>query len=235
MPPLGFKGRIAIVIDDCGYSLNNLAVIEGIGIPLSASVLPGLTYSAVIARQLHARGWEVILHLPMEPKEKYRLEKNTILTSLNEEKIRSIINRDLKDIIYAKGVSNHMGSRATEDTKTMQAVFRILKGRGMYFLDSLVSARSVCRGLARKMKLSFAQRDVFLDNRQDAVYIRRQLDKLKLKAKSQKYAIGIGHDRRLTLAVLKEAIPQLQQEGYRFVFVSELAHKPDSGTKSLNE
>jgi polysaccharide deacetylase 2 family uncharacterized protein YibQ len=36
------------------------------------------------------------------------------------------------------------------------------------------------------------------------------------------WAIGIGHDRRNTLEVLKEEMPKLEKEGYKFVYVSEL-------------
>jgi len=35
-------------------------------------------------------------------------------------------------------------------------------------------------------------------------------------------AIGIGHDRKNTLKVLKEQLPRLAEEGYQFVFVSEV-------------
>jgi len=36
------------------------------------------------------------------------------------------------------------------------------------------------------------------------------------------HAIGIGHDRKVTLEVLKEVMPELDREGFKFVFVSEL-------------
>jgi len=72
------------------------------------------------------------------------------------------------------------------------------------------------------MRVPYAKRDIFLDNIEDTPYIKDQLNKLKAKARMYGYAIGIGHDRPVTLAVLKEAIPQLKKEGYKFVFVSEL-------------
>ena len=84
---LAIKGRIAIVIDDWGYNLDNLYILDQIKYPFTASVLPRLNYSEEVAQGLHNRGFQVILHLPMEPHEKYRLEKNTILTSLQEKEI----------------------------------------------------------------------------------------------------------------------------------------------------
>jgi len=217
------KGKIAIVLDDWGYNLNNVKILNEIRQPLTLAILPNLKLSNNISRDLHRSGYEVILHLPMQPKEKYNLEKKTILTSMNKEQIENIISKDLLDIVYAKGVSNHMGSMATSDLATMEIVFRELKRRGLYFLDSFVITQSVCQELASKVGLRFAKRDVFLDNNNDPEYIRQQLHKLAERARLRGYAIGIGHDRKNTLEVLRQVLPELERRGYRFVFVSELA------------
>ena len=92
----------------------------------------------------------------------------------------------------------------------------------MYFLDSFVSEDSVCQGLAQKMQIRFAKRDVFIDNQLDINHIKERLYELKLKAATTGEAIGIGHDRKVTLEALKEAMPELEKEGYKFVFVSDL-------------
>jgi polysaccharide deacetylase 2 family uncharacterized protein YibQ len=216
------KAKIAIVIDDWGYNLNNINILDEIKLPLTASVLPNLTYSNKIAQELQSRGFEVILHLPLEPREKYKLEKNTILISFKEDAIINIIKKDLANIVYAKGVSNHMGSAATGDLHTMETIFKELKKRRLYFLDSFVSGQSICFALAKKIGLPFAKRDIFLDNRVESGYIRAQLYKLKQKARLYGQAIGIGHDRKVTLEVLRDVMPQFVQEGYQFVFVSQI-------------
>jgi hypothetical protein len=220
--PVVIKGKIAIVIDDWGYNLNNLAVLGEIKYPLTVSVLPNINYSQRVARELHKRGIEVILHLPMEPYEKYRLEQNTIMTSMDGPTIKSILEKDLANVSYAIGVSNHMGSKATEDLKIMEVIFKELKKRKLYFLDSFVSSGSVCPMLAAQMHLAFAERDIFLDNEENPNYIKRQIYKLKTKARTFGEAIGIGHDRKVTLEVLREVMPDLEKEGYRFIFVSGL-------------
>ncbi len=216
------KGKIAIVIDDWGYNLDNLYILDQIKYPFTASVLPRLDYSKEISAELHKRGFQVILHLPMEPHEKYRLEKNTIITSMGEQAMINIIAQDLADIHFAIGVSNHMGSKATEDLRIMSIVLNELKKRGLFFLDSLVSSKSVCSYLAGKLHVSFIKRDVFLDNKGEAGYIKDQIYKLKRKALVYGYAVGIGHDRKITLEVLRDAMPELEKEGYKLVFVSEL-------------
>jgi uncharacterized protein len=216
-------GRIAIVIDDWGYHLNNLAIVQEIKQPITCAVLPNLKNSGLVAGELNRLGFEIILHLPMEPKERYRLENNTITAKMNAEGIRNIFEKDLASVIFAKGVSNHMGSRITEDEKVSTLVMAEAKKRNLYFLDSFVTAKSVCRKIARKIKIRFAKRDVFLDNQDNPEYIRRQVLELKNLSRKQGMAIGIGHDRKNTLMVLKEMLGALEGEGYKFVFVSELA------------
>jgi hypothetical protein len=215
-------GRIAIVIDDWGYSLNNLSIIEQIKQPLTCAILPGLKNSNLVMQKLNNLGFEIILHLPMEPKERYNLENNTITSGMDAEIIRKIFQKDLASVTCAKGVSNHMGSRITEDVKASTLVMLEAKKRKLYFFDSFVTNQSVCPALAKKIKIRFAKRDVFLDNQNNPEYIKGQLIKLKRLAKRQGLAIGIGHDRKNTLLVLKEMLVQLEAEGYKFVFLSQV-------------
>lgn len=222
-PAAAVKGRIAIVLDDWGYNLNNVALVKEIPYPLTIAVLPGLPYSSAVSEALHKEGFEIILHLPMEPREKYRLEHDTIMTGMDEARMKGIFEKSLASVPCARGVSNHMGSRATEDNKTMTVVCDELRERGLYFLDSLVTSGSVGFTLSRRAGIPAARRDIFLDNMQDPAYIASQMRKLQKKAALYGSAVGIGHDRKTTLKTLRQEMPRMEQEGYRFVFVSELA------------
>ncbi|MFH1198706.1 MAG: divergent polysaccharide deacetylase family protein [Candidatus Omnitrophota bacterium] len=217
-----FKAKIAIVLDDWGYTLSNLHYLDEINAPITLAVLPNLNYSKTVARQGRGKGCEIILHLPMQPHEKYNLEKNTILTSMDEGAIKRILNSDLDSLVYAKGASNHMGSLGTENPRVMAIILNELKKRNFYFLDSFVSPLSVASDLAAKMHVKCAKRNIFLDNKLDAEYIKGQLEQLKVKADANGYAIGIGHDRKATLEALKDVIPQWKKEGYKFVELSEI-------------
>jgi len=217
------KPRIAIVIDDWGYHLDNLAIIKEINVPLTCAILPNLKNSSPVARELNSLGFEIILHLPMEPKEKIKLEHDTITSVMGTGQIQDILDRDLASVIFAKGISNHMGSKITENRKISAIVMGQAKKRKLYFLDSFVTPKSVCREISAKIGVRFAKRDIFLDNQDNPVYIREQLIKLKNLARSKGAVIAIGHDRRNTLTVLNQMLPIMKKEGYEFVFVSELA------------
>jgi polysaccharide deacetylase 2 family uncharacterized protein YibQ len=141
---------------------------------------------------------------------------------MDAARIKNIFDKDLASVSLAKGISNHMGSRVTEDKQAALLVMTETKNRKLYFFDSFVTGKSVCPDLAKKIKIRFAKRDVFLDNQQDPAYIKKQLFKLKKLAAQHGLAVGIGHDRKNTLLVLKEMLPQMQAEGYRFVFLSQV-------------
>lgn len=219
-------GKIAIVIDDWGYNLKNRDFITDNDFSLTLSVLPFKAFSTEVARLAHSKNKDVIIHMPMEPhnKDDYGLEEKTLLTTMDKDTVIKILDQAFGAVPYARGISNHMGSMATENTRLMKIVLDYLKKREMFFLDSLVTPRSVCRRLAQSIRLRYAQRNVFIDNESDRAYIRAQLVKLAVMAKSKGVAIGIGHDRVNTVAVLKEVIPELEAQGYEFVSLSEVVH-----------
>ncbi len=223
-PKVPAKAKVAIVLDDWGYNVRNLADVLLIDTPLTLAILPNLRYSTTIAKKAKGKDFEVILHMPMEPKnDKIRLELNTLYKTMNEDEIRAHLAKALRSVPNASGISNHEGSKATEDEKTMRAVFRELKKQNLYFLDSLVTNESVCEPLSGEMGIKFAQRSIFLDNEDDPAYIKKQFEKLQEMALKTGDAVGIGHDRTNTIIVLKEMIPKFEESGIEFIYLSEIA------------
>lgn len=217
-------GKIAIVIDDFGYNLDNLKILSQIKQPLTISVLPNLAYSKEIAKIARDLRKEVILHLPLEPhqRENIRLEKNTILTTMEDEEIKEILNSAILSTPFIKGVSNHMGSKATEDERVMKIIFEELKRKNLFFLDSRVSPFSICEALSKKLNLRFIKRDLFLDTYKDPHFIRKQILLLMAEAKRKGEAVGIAHEHPLTLKILRDFLPKIEKKGFKFVFLSEL-------------
>jgi uncharacterized protein len=215
------RPKIAIVIDDFGYRIDNLNGFFEIGTPFTFSILPNLEYSKKIAGAAHAKGYEVILHLPLEPQGKsVRLEKNTIMTSMTRNEIIRILDDDIASVPGLKGVSNHMGSKATEDMRVMTAIIRHISGKNLYYFDSRSTSKSVSKNAAALLKAPFVERDIFLDN-EDGDYIRKQIVKVKELALKQGRAVAVCNDRKGTLEILREMIPKLAAEGIDFVFLSE--------------
>lgn len=222
--PVKNAGKIALILDDWGYNLKNRDFITGNNYHLSISILPFKPYSAMVAKLAHDKNKDVIVHMPMEPesKESYGLEENTLLIGMSRDEIDTILKRAFKNIPYAKGLSNHMGSKATQNKRLMEIVMEFLKANNLFFLDSLVTSKSVCAGCAEKFMVPIMRRDVFIDNENDPAYIRKQVMALAHEAEASGLAVGIGHDRPVTISVLEEVIPELSEQGFEFVNISEI-------------
>ena len=217
------KGRIAIVLDDWGYSTRQLPAVSEISQPLTISVLPNLPYSAAVARAAHEDGDEVILHMPMEAQSSAEPKEHEIIsTGMSREQVIDLMGRSLASVPFARGMNNHQGSKATADAGVMKVVIGEAKRRNLYYLDSVVTPQSVCGRVAKELKARFARRSVFLDNDLDPAAIRQSLVHLAKAAAKEGKAIGIGHDRPATLQVLEAELPALEQAGYTVVPASEI-------------
>ena len=218
--------QIALVLDDFGYSGKNLDRIKKLGVPLTLAVLPNLKYTDEVCSFAENNGIDTILHFPMEPlKESTALEENTILVSMPDDKITGILLAALGSVYNAKGLNNHMGSKATQDMRVMKTVFTELKKRDMFFMDSYTVAGSICSQAAEEVGIDFSVRDVFLDHAMEEEKIRENMSKAFNVAMKKGKAIAIGHDRSVTIDVLAKVIPVMKRKGVRFVKLADLIEK----------
>ncbi len=221
----GSAGQIAFVIDDWGYTVRNCHYLQEIDAPIAVAVLPNLRNTENVIKCAKASNKIVMLHLPLEPyhnNDKYP-DNYLITTTMKPAMVEKLLMATLAKMPQVEGVNNHMGSKATESAPLMKFIFRHLKKKNLFFMDSMTSPHhSVCGELADQMKLPFAQRDVFLDNVNKRLEIEKQIAELAQKARRKGYAIAIGHDRELTLQIIKEQIPILRAQGFKIVGVRDL-------------
>ncbi|MDI3281579.1 MAG: divergent polysaccharide deacetylase family protein, partial [Bacillota bacterium] len=122
--------RVALVIDDWGLPGRGAERLLALPIPLTMAVIPYQPASRAQAEAGAARGWEVLLHLPMEPKNSaWRLSRETIRVGMSEEEIRRLVRLGLLAVPQADGINNHMGSRATASPEVMRAVLEEVRRR----------------------------------------------------------------------------------------------------------
>lgn len=215
--------RVAILFDDAGGSLQQLDDILALGRPVTVTVLPGLRSSREVALRAEEAGLDVLLHLPLEPEDsKNPLGPGGVYTTMSDAQIAQVMAEDLDTVPGAIGANNHEGSKATADERVMRAVLGTLKSRGLFFVDSVTSSRTVGMRLAAEMQIPTASRAIFLDNENKSEAIRTQLRRLITLAHGGKDIVAIGHANRLTPQVLKEILPEFDREDIALVTVSTL-------------
>ena len=217
-------GSLAIIIDDMGAGIQEARDLLAIGLPVTFSVIPGLPKDRAVADLAHQRGGRVMIHMPMEPQgyPERRLEKNGLLLSQSEAEIAERLRTYFQLVPHAVGANNHMGSRFTEDGEKMGLVLNMLKEKGLFFIDSLTSPKSVGMQLAHQLGMEAGTRNVFLDNVQEVGAIKVQLEEAARIARRKGGAIAIGHPYPTTIRALREMMPELRDAGIRFVYASEL-------------
>ncbi|HEY4708095.1 MAG TPA: divergent polysaccharide deacetylase family protein [Thermodesulfobacteriota bacterium] len=216
------KPRLAIVIDDMGQDMRKVRELISIGEPLTIAVMPNMRYSKEVSREASAKGLDVIMHMPMEPKDPDGHNPgDALLVAMTPAEIVAKMEEGLKTVPGAIGLNNHMGSKFTEDNDAMRTVLALMKKKEMLFLDSRTSSDTVGRKVARELRVKSAERNVFLDNTRDVRYIKGQLLEAARIAKKRGKAVAIGHPYPETIKALTEALPGLG--GVEIVPISEIA------------
>lgn len=217
------KPRIAIIIDDIGYDRILAEKFLELDAVITFSILPHSPFQNTISRIAHSKGFETMLHLPMEPKEypKVKPGPGALLMSMSPDQLLNQLINDLDAVPYIKGVNNHMGSKMTENSDQLYQIFSVLKQRGLFFIDSRTTSKSLCKPSSRLLQIPFAQRDVFIDHIPEPDFIRKQIKMLIRIANKKGRAVGIAHPHIETYEVFREVLPELNKK-VRLVPASEI-------------
>jgi polysaccharide deacetylase 2 family uncharacterized protein YibQ len=219
--------RLALVIDDLGYAAPELVTrLCAQNSPFSVAVLPFQEFTKESAEIAHARGKEVLLHLPMEPIGYPGPSKDpgpgAVMFDLPESEMRLLVRKALDGIPHRKGVNNHMGSRITPDRKRMTWILEEIRAKQCFFLDSRTEKDSVAFDIAAELKIPAVQRKVFLDDDKSFEQMSKQWDRALGIARKEGQVVIIGHIYPETIEALERLIPRTKGE-VTFVKAGELA------------
>jgi len=223
--------RIAVVIDDFGNGMKGTEQMLNLPIKLTVAVMPFLPTTRKDAEEAHRLGHDVIVHMPMEPIKGNRnwLGPGAITTDLPDAEIRKRVEAAIANVPHAIGMNNHMGSKATADKRVMRIVLQVCKEKGLFFLDSRTSYRTVVESVAQEVGVVSLHNDVFLDDVYTRRHVMKQLAEVtKLLAKNDR-CIAIGHVGASGLSTsdaLRAAIPELKDKA-EFVPITQLLPLPE--------
>lgn len=225
-PGKKYSGKLAVIVDDCGYDLNSVRTLLNTGFAFNYAILPYKNYSSDVLEMVNSAGRVAMLHLPMEPMNSGAMSEGnkTVCVDMSDEKIRSLTRDALYSLPGVVGVNNHQGSRATSDTRTMNIVLGELKKQGLFFVDSRTTSKSVARDRAQALGVGTAKNDIFLDNSTDVQQIRSQIYKAMEMADKNGSAIAICHARVNTAKAWQMYADEIRATGIKIVPVTELLY-----------
>jgi hypothetical protein len=217
--------KIALIIDDIGYSIPRARQFLNLDIPITFSILPRVLYTHDLAVEISDHGHEVMLHQPMQP---YNSSLDPGPGALYEgdapSKISGIIEENISEVPLAIGVNNHMGSRFTECQKEIHEALTVIKNNDLFFVDSRTSTHSKAFGTARRLHLTSDRRNVFLDTPRNESTILSRLNQLKRCARKYGHAIGIGHPFPETARAIKYFLKNPGFSDISFVHISKVMY-----------
>jgi polysaccharide deacetylase 2 family uncharacterized protein YibQ len=217
--------RIALIIDDIGYSFTRARQFLDLEVPITYSILPRLPKSHRLAMEIHSEGHEIMLHQPMEPHSRsFDPGPGALHVGDRPETIVKTMEFNISEMFLAAGVNNHMGSRFTECCSGLNEALGVVKERGLFFIDSLTSSHSQAYKVARGLGMITARRNVFLDYGGSESSILSQLRKLQKYALRDGHAVGIGHPFPATARAVKHFLRHIKHDNVSMVYVSDVLH-----------
>ncbi len=218
----GTPPRAAIIVDDGGYGTLASDAILAMDTRLTLAILPCTPFARETAETARSRGFEVLVHLPLESENGEAAFPDQLTTAMNQDEMLERLDAALDNVPGATGLNNHTGSKFTADAAAMRRLLDGVKRRGLFFIDSRTTPDTVAETVARELGVPTASRAVFLDNESEPDFIRGQVAALVEVAESGVPAIGICHFRATTAALLPELLRLLETHGVALVHASEL-------------
>jgi polysaccharide deacetylase 2 family uncharacterized protein YibQ len=217
--------RLAIILDDLGNDRGAAQAIFALPYPLTISVLPNHPHSLDIAEEARRRGFQVMLHLPMESMRNERPEAQELRPGMSAADVNSLVGDLLKAVPDVAGVNNHQGSQSTADATLMNELMPLLREHNLFYVDSRTTAATVAYDTAQRFGVPSGFRNVpFLDDVAEVGAVRKQLLLALHGARKKGDAIAIGHPHPATLQALRDVLPEAKSQGVRLVFASEVVH-----------
>jgi hypothetical protein len=226
---------VAVIIDDLGHNRQAAAPFIEMHYPVALSFLPGRPFSEELATKALQRGKTLLLHLPMEPMG-YPAKNpgpGAVLLSQSRGEIQLTIEEDLASLPGIVGVNNHMGSRATADERVMDAVLSLIQRKGLFFIDSRTTTKTVGLARAKELGIPSIERDVFLDNIVEPSAIDDKIEELLDLAWERGWALGIGHAHPMTAEALSRLADKARERGVTWISLESLIAYAYSGNRDI--
>jgi polysaccharide deacetylase 2 family uncharacterized protein YibQ len=219
------RPRIGVVLYGLGTSgAATRAAIQGLPGAVTLAFSPyadGLTNWMADAR---AAGHETLLMVPMEPRNYPDSDPGpqALLTTLSSKENTARLEWILGRGVGYVGITDFMGSRFTNSTKHMRALFRNLNKRGLLFLESRVASRALSGEIASASKTPFASNALYIDSQASRTSIDGQLAEAERLSQSLGSVIVMGFLYPVTLERIANWATTVEKRGFSLAPVSAM-------------
>lgn len=226
---IGTGPRIAVVIVNLGLNQGvTAAAIADLPPEMTLSFSPYAPDLAAWIEAAHAYGHEVMLDLPLEPRNYPQDDPGPLglLTALNSAENLRRLDQLLESAEGITGVATQFGDRFLDDSASLRPVLSEIGQRGLGFIATTGKAGALAeasQGLADAPLRSVGDIEFAQDQSRQA--LAAQLDALMTRARGQQQALAVVQPYPLSIAALTTLAPAAKARGLALVPASALLTK----------
>ncbi|WP_161958838.1 divergent polysaccharide deacetylase family protein [Ferruginivarius sediminum] len=233
-PPQGLP-RIAVVVRGLGLSsAATEAAIERLPGTISLSFTPYARRAAEWSARARAGGHEVLMDLPMEPRDFPALDPGpqALMTEAAQQRNLDRLDWALSRGREVVGAVAQMGSRFMASKQAAEPIMRELRARGLMFVDNGTANPPAALRIARRIDLPHALNDRTIDDGQvSRPAVEARLVEIERIAQQEGLAVALAHPYPVVLDLLATWSQDLDERGFALVPITE-AVQPRSAARA---
>ncbi|MEL7539452.1 MAG: divergent polysaccharide deacetylase family protein [Pseudomonadota bacterium] len=210
------KPTVSIIVGGLGINgTRTRAAINELPPEVTLSFAPTAENLGRWVRDARRAGHEVLIELPMEPYDfgRQRPHPQVMQVGVSADTNKQRLARLLARTPGYFGVMNYQGDKFATAPDALQPVLKDLNDKGLAFFEDGSLVRSDFTTVARETGVTFGKATSWIDARPEADEISQQLLLLESTARERGGALGTGMSFPVTLDILKDWLPTLEEKG----------------------
>ncbi len=210
------KPTVSLIVSGLGTNATRTrAAINELPPEVTLSFAPTSDNLRTWVRQARRAGHEVLIELPMEPYDYGRQRPHAqvmqvgVSADTNKQRLSKLLARAPGYV----GVMNYQGAKFATEQAAVDPVVAELRAKGLAFFEDGSLIRSEFEGSSRNAGLAFGKATAWVDARPVADEISQQLLVLETTARERGAALGTSMPFPVSIDLLKEWIPTLEEKG----------------------
>jgi polysaccharide deacetylase 2 family uncharacterized protein YibQ len=221
------RPRVAILLAGLGLSAPQTQAAIQLPGEITLGFLPHAQGLAGKIADARAAGHEVLLHIPMEPRN-YPSDDpgpHALLTSLTPVANLERLDWSLARAVGYVGIINRLGARLAESEADFKPILTALRDRGLMYLDASESTEAAALRLPERLAMAHTGIDRRIDREAARGAIDAQLADLEEIARRTGQAVGLGEPFPVTIERLAHWVATLQSRGIELAPISAMPAK----------
>lgn len=210
------KPTVSLIVSGLGTNATRTrAAIDELPPEVTLSFAPTSDNLRTWVRRARRAGHEVLIELPMEPYDYGRQRPHAqvmqvgVSADTNKQRLTKLLARAPGYV----GVMNYQGAKFATEQDAVDPIVAELRAKGLAFFEDGSLIRSEFEGSSRDAGLAFGKATAWVDARPVADEISQQLLVLETTARERGAALGTSMPFPVSIDLLKEWIPTLEEKG----------------------